>query len=95
MPIYVYRCQACDHEIEVLRKISDDPLTDCPACDKAALKKQLTAPSFRLGGSGWYETDFKTGDKKNLAGDTAPASDAGGADKPLAETAAVDKTPAP
>jgi putative FmdB family regulatory protein len=83
MPIYAYQCQACGHELEAIRKISDDPLTDCPACGQATLKKQLTAPSFRLGGSGWYETDFKTGNKKNLAGeqgspsaDTAAASGA-------------------
>jgi len=81
MPIYAYQCQACDHELEALRRISDDPLTDCPACGKATLKKQLTAPSFRLSGSGWYETDFKTGNKKNLAGDeTAPATSTGGAE---------------
>jgi putative FmdB family regulatory protein len=66
MPIYAYRCQACGHELDALQKISDAPLTDCPACGAAALKKQLTAPAFRLKGSGWYETDFKKDGKKNL-----------------------------
>ncbi|MNI95426.1 Zinc ribbon domain protein [compost metagenome] len=54
--------------MEVLQKISAEPLTDCPACQKPELKKLISAPGFRLGGTGWYETDFKTGAKKNLAG---------------------------
>ena len=68
MPIYEYQCQACGHEVEVLQKLSDDPLTDCPACAQASLKKKVSAVGFRLKGGGWYETDFKTGSKKNLAG---------------------------
>ena len=71
MPIYAYACQACGHELEALQKLSDAPLTDCPACEQAELKKMLTAPSFRLSGSGWYETDFKKGGKKNIAGEAA------------------------
>ncbi len=67
MPIYDYRCAACDHELEAIQKMSDDKLVDCPACDKPELKKQLSAAGFRLSGSGWYETDFKTGNKKNLS----------------------------
>ena len=66
MPIYDYQCTACGHEMEVLQKISDDPLKDCPACNTANLSKKVTAAAFRLSGSGWYETDFKSGDKKNL-----------------------------
>jgi putative FmdB family regulatory protein len=66
MPIYAYRCQACGHELDALQKISDAPLTDCPACGAPELKKQLTAAAFRLKGSGWYETDFKKDGKKNL-----------------------------
>ena len=69
MPIYEYQCQACDNKLEALQKISDAPKLDCPACGEPALKKQVSAVAFRLKGSGWYETDFKTGDKKNLAGD--------------------------
>lgn len=67
MPIYDYRCQACNHELEAIQKISDAPLVDCPACGKPELAKQLSAPGFRLKGGGWYETDFKGGNKKNLA----------------------------
>ncbi len=54
--------------MEALQKISAEPLTDCPACQAPALKKLLSVPGFRLSGNGWYETDFKTGAKKNLAG---------------------------
>ncbi len=68
MPIYEYQCTACDHQMEKLRKISDEPLRDCPACGKATLKKKVSAAAFRLKGSGWYETDFKTGKKKNIIG---------------------------
>ncbi len=77
MPIYDYKCEACGHEMEALQKISDDVLVDCPKCGKPALKKQLSAAGFRLKGGGWYETDFKTGKKKNVAGgssDSKPAS---------------------
>jgi putative FmdB family regulatory protein len=56
MPIYEYKCSHCEHQLEVIQKISDDPLLLCPNCDKKGLKKQVTAPSFRLKGSGWYET---------------------------------------
>ena len=77
MPIYEYQCQACGHELEVLQKLSDEPLTDCPNCAQSALKKKISAAGFRLKGGGWYETDFKTGNKKNLAGGSDSA--AGGA----------------
>jgi len=66
MPFYEYRCEQCGHELEVLRKISDPPLMDCPECARPALKKLVSAAGFRLKGSGWYETDFKGGKKKNL-----------------------------
>ncbi len=69
MPIYEYRCEQCGHELEAIQKMSDDPLVDCPACGKAGLKKLVSAAGFRLKGGGWYETDFKSGNKKNLAGD--------------------------
>jgi len=67
MPIYEYRCAECGHELEKLQKISDAPLTECPACGKAALQKLVSAAGFRLKGGGWYETDFKSGKKKNIA----------------------------
>ena len=69
MPIYEYQCQECGHELEAIQRLADDPLTECPACGKQGLKKRVSAPSFRLSGGGWYETDFKTGDKKNIAGE--------------------------
>ena len=69
MPIYGYACRSCEHTFDALQKISDDPLVDCPDCGDASLQKQLSAPKFRLKGKGWYETDFKTGDKRNLHGD--------------------------
>ena len=67
MPIYEYLCQDCGASHEVIQKISDAPLVDCPQCGQPELKKQISAPSFRLKGGGWYETDFKGGSKKNLA----------------------------
>ncbi len=69
MPIYDYECTACQHEFEVMQKVNDAPLKQCPECTQDTLQKKVSAPSFRLSGSGWYETDFKSGNKKNLAGD--------------------------
>lgn len=74
MPIFDYQCQACGHEFETIQKISDDALTDCPQCGKPELKKMVSAPSFRLKGGGWYETDFKNGSKKK---DTKKKDDSG------------------
>ena len=67
MPIYEYRCADCGYEMDKLQKISDPPLTDCPACGRSALQKLVSAAGFRLKGGGWYETDFKSGKKKNVA----------------------------
>ncbi len=75
MPIYAYKCGSCGHAKDVLQKISDAPLTDCPECGKPAFSKQLTAAGFQLKGSGWYATDFKGGS----GGASASASVAGGA----------------
>lgn len=61
MPIYAYRCEACGFAKDALQKISDAPLTDCPACGKSTFKKQITAAGFRLKGTGWYATDFRGG----------------------------------
>lgn len=84
MPIYEYLCQSCNHELEAIQKLSEAPLVDCPACAQPTLKKKISAAGFRLSGSGWYETDFKSGKKKNLAGDAGSSSDA----KPAAATPA-------
>jgi putative FmdB family regulatory protein len=86
MPIYGYACSECGHQLDALQKMSDDPLVDCPECGKPGLKRQLSAPRFRLKGGGWYETDFKTGDKRNLHGDDKATS------KPK-ETKEAAKTP--
>jgi putative FmdB family regulatory protein len=64
MPIYDYLCTSCGCKKEVMRKISEPNLTDCPECGKATFAKQLSAPSFQLSGSGWYATDFKNGGAK-------------------------------
>ncbi len=86
MPIYEYVCNECEHALEALQKLSEAPLRTCPACEKDALKKKISAPGFRLSGSGWYETDFKSKNQKNLSkGDSADSADSGSttkADKP-------------
>lgn len=66
MPIYEYKCEACGHEIESIQKISDPELKDCPECGKPQLKKLVSAAGFRLKGGGWYETDFKGKNRKNI-----------------------------
>jgi putative FmdB family regulatory protein len=78
MPFYEYRCDSCGHDFEALQKISDEPLKNCPACDKPDLRKLISAAGFRLKGDGWYETDFKSGSKRNLA-DAAGSSESGSA----------------
>ena len=79
MPIYEYRCAACGHTLEALQKFSDKPLRKCPECSRSSLKRLISAPSFRLKGGGWYETDFKQGSekKRNLVdgGESAAAKD--------------------
>jgi putative FmdB family regulatory protein len=67
MPIYEYRCAACGHQEDHLQKVSEAPLTKCPACGKKKYQKQLTAAGFQLKGSGWYATDFKGGKKSTDA----------------------------
>jgi len=81
MPIYAYRCASCGHAKDVLQKLSDVPLTVCPACGASSFAKQVTAAGFQLKGSGWYATDFKgNGAKKPDSGDgtkvDAPKTDA-------------------
>lgn len=90
MPIYAYRCDSCGHAKDVLQKISDDPLTVCPACGAATFRKQVTAAGFQLKGSGWYVTDFRN----NGSGKAAPAAKEGegGSDaKPDGDKTAADK----
>ena len=66
MPIYDYKCSKCEHQFEVIQKFSDKPIKICPECNQGSVQKLVSAPSFRLKGGGWYETDFKTGSKKNI-----------------------------
>ena len=73
MPIYGYICTNCGHTLDALQKMSDDPLVDCPVCGAPQLKRQLSAPRFRLKGQGWYETDFKKDNQRNLHGDKEPS----------------------
>jgi|TARA_B110000116_G_scaffold251869_1_gene247295 putative FmdB family regulatory protein len=82
VPIYEYACKSCDHTLDALQKMSDDPLVDCPECGEAALKRLISAPRFRLKGQGWYETDFKKDNQRNLAkGDSEAAPSAKSDDK--------------
>ena len=81
MPIYEYQCKSCSHELEVIQKIQRGAFEICPECGKPELSKLISAAGFRLKGGGWYETDFKSGDKKkNIAGDKSdsPASSSSG-----------------
>ena len=106
MPIYAYKCTACGFAKDVLQKMSDAPLTECPSCGKAAFAKQLTAPGFQLKGSGWYVTDFRDGNKgggakeKPAGGDAAasnaaaPAAPAAPAPAPAAAAPATGSSPA-
>lgn len=93
MPIYEYRCESCGHELDALQKLSDGPLQDCPDCQAPSLRRLISAPSFRLKGDGWYETDFKSDKetKRNLVespdakvdkGETAKKADKSSGDKP-------------
>ena len=82
MPIYGYACQHCGHTLDALQKMADAPLADCPECDQPQLKRQLSAPRFRLKGQGWYETDFKKDNQRNLAGEKDASKTGDKADKP-------------
>ncbi|WP_422017439.1 FmdB family zinc ribbon protein [Roseateles sp.] len=85
MPIYAYRCSACGHAKDVLQKLSDAPLTTCPACSAESFSKQVTAAGFQLKGSGWYATDFKGGSAAAPAAAAAADSAAAPAEAPKAE----------
>jgi putative FmdB family regulatory protein len=98
MPFYEYQCAACGHHHEELQKVTDRPLRKCPACGRAALKRLVSAPVFRLKGGGWYETDFKSEKegKRNIAGEKEPAAAEGSAaEKPKDDKPAkpADKKP--
>ena len=97
MPFYEYECPSCRFYTEVLQRISDAPLKKCPSCGKAGFKRLISAPVFRLKGSGWYETDFKSDkeNKRNLVGeDREPAKPAEDKAKPAPDTAAKSEAKA-
>jgi putative FmdB family regulatory protein len=98
MPIYAYKCDACGHAKDVLQKMSDAALTECPACGAPQFSKQLTAPGFQLKGTGWYATDFKGGGATGAAASTVAATDAAApatSDAPSASAGATESsTPA-
>lgn len=86
MPIYEYECSQCGHHLEVLQKMSDDPLKTCPECGKPELKKKISAAGFRLSGGGWYETDFKSGNKKNVVSKESASPSKSGSTKTDSKT---------
>ena len=94
MPIYAYRCAECGHAKDVLQKLSDAPLTTCPACQAEAFQKQVTAAGFQLKGNGWYATDFKNGGSAAPAA-AAPGADAGKAASTTASSGAADTAASP
>ena len=97
MPIYEYACSNCEHALDALQKIADAPLVDCPECGEPALKRLVSAPRFRLKGQGWYETDFKKDNQRNLHGDKEDKpkkdKDAGDKGKDKPKLAGDKKTP--
>lgn len=97
MPIYAYKCNACGFAKDVLQKMSDPVLTECPACGKASFAKQLTAAGFQLKGSGWYATDFKGGSAASTVAEpatTAEATTTAGAGASAVAAAKADAAPA-
>jgi putative FmdB family regulatory protein len=100
MPIYAYKCESCGYAKDVLQKLSDPLLTDCPACGAPAFKKQLTSAGFQLKGSGWYVTDFRGGDSgapaKDAVAPAAAASEgAASSSAPVAKADSPTAAPAP
>jgi putative FmdB family regulatory protein len=89
MPIYAYRCQECSFAKDVLQKMSDAPLTECPSCGKPSFKKQLTAAGFQLKGTGWYATDFKGGQSNAAVSSTSGSASADSAAKTAAAPAST------
>ncbi len=94
MPIYEYQCESCSHTLGALQKLGDDPLVDCPECGQPGLRRLLSAPRFRLKGTGWYETDFKKDNRRNLASDdNKPAKKKDGkTEKPAAKDSGKAKS---
>jgi putative FmdB family regulatory protein len=94
MPIYAYRCEECGFAKDVLQKISDPQLTECPSCGKSTFKKQVTAAGFQLKGTGWYVTDFRGGNAPATGVAGGAKADGAKADAPAAAPAAAPTVPA-
>jgi len=92
MPFYEYQCGNCDHKLEILQKISDEPLIYCPECNEASLKKLISAAAFRLKGTGWYETDFKSSDKKKESDSSDKSTDSDSSKEKSAKKESGEKT---
>ena len=99
MPIYEYRCEFCSHKLEKLQRMSEGDLVDCPECKKPELKRLVSAAAFRLKGSGWYETDFKKDNKRNLADssgkDSSSKKSSGSAGKKTGKTSSASSASKP
>ncbi|HEX2138659.1 MAG TPA: zinc ribbon domain-containing protein [Woeseiaceae bacterium] len=102
MPIYEYACKECGHTLDALQKVADAPLVECPDCGKPALRRLISAPRFRLKGEGWYETDFKKENRRNVLSTDSEApkkeksesKDSGKTEKPDVKTGTAAKTKA-
>ena len=92
MPIYEYRCESCEHRLEKLQKMSEGDLVDCPECQRPALKRLVSASGFRLKGSGWYETDFKKDNKRNLAEGASKVTGSSAKSSGTSDSSKTDKT---
>ena len=93
MPIFEYVCDKCGYDLETLQKASEAPLKVCESCGKKGLRKKISAAGFRLSGSGWYETDFKSGNKKNVSGSSeTPGVEKSGSDNNLKKDGGGDST---
>ncbi|MDH4449067.1 MAG: zinc ribbon domain-containing protein [Rhodoferax sp.] len=93
MPIYAYQCESCGYAKDVLQKISDTPLQDCPQCHAPTFKKQVTAAGFQLKGSGWYVTDFKGGSAPSTVAAPATKTDTPSESAASAPAPVVPSTP--
>ena len=96
MPIYEYRCGVCGYEMELLQRITEEPLLKCPSCGQEQLRKLISAAAFRLKGGGWYETDFKQGNKRNLVASShkdKPKEDSGKAKDTTGSATTADSKP--
>ncbi|MEW6694080.1 MAG: FmdB family zinc ribbon protein [Pseudomonadota bacterium] len=93
MPIYAYKCESCGHAKDVLQKVSDEPLTTCPACGASTFRKQLTAAGFQLKGTGWYVTDFRNSGGSGAAAGAGAAATTASAQSSASSSSDAGATP--